>query len=162
MTRRMTRASARSLLLALVISIAACGDDPMTVEFQVIEEVDFAESLNVDLDAMTRLGSGVYVEDLVEGTGEPAVYGKTLTITYTGWLTDGTEFVSRTFSFFMGNDQVPVGLEGGLLSLQVGGTRRIIVPPGRAYGGLPQVGEGGVSIPGGSVLVYVATLDDVQ
>ena len=149
------------LMVAMAVAGWGCSDSPTDVQEQVIEEVEFASSLGINLDDMRRLATGVYIQDLVIGTGEPAVFGTQITIHYQGWLTDGTQFVSREFDFPMGQDRVPLGLEDGVLNLRVGGTRRIIVPPRRGYGGIPQIGEGGTEIPGGSVLIYEVELLEV-
>ena len=37
---------------------------------------------------------GLQVEDLVVGDGAEALSGKEITVHYTGWLTDGTQFDS--------------------------------------------------------------------
>ena len=160
--RRVRRGGGRVAIAALVIgALAGCSESPTGPEFQVIEEVEFAASLNVDLSTMTKLATGTYYKDLVVGGGEPAVRGAYLDTSYMGWLADGTLFVDTNHQFEMGNDRVPPGLEDGLLNMRVGGTRQIIVAPGRGYGGLEQVGNTGVVVPGGSVLVYEVTLNGV-
>lgn len=136
-----------------ILALAACGDDP----FQVIEETEFAASLGVDLAEMEMLPSGVYIQDIEVGDGEALVYGATMTITYTGWLADGTEFDSSTFTDVLLEDQgVIPGFGQGLLGMQPGGTRLIVVPPELAYGD-----EGVGIIPPGAILVFRVTLDDV-
>ena len=148
----------RGTLAFAAIALAACGDDTTGVEvvFEVIEETTFAPSLGVDLETMERTGTGVYYKDLVVGAGEPAFYGTTPTVTFTGWLTDGSEFDTGTFSFFMGNNQVILGFEDGLLGTREGGTRLMVIPPNRGYGGQDLPG-----IPAGSVLVFEVTVDAV-
>ena len=161
--RRVRTGGGRVAIAALVIgTLSGCSESPTEVEFQVIEEVDFAASLNVDLSTMTKLATGTYYKDLVVGGGEAAVRGDILDTSYMGWLTDGTLFVDTNHEFQMGNDRVPPGLEDGLLNMREGGTRQIIVAPGRGYGGLQQVGLNGTIVPGGSVLVYEVTLNGVN
>jgi FKBP-type peptidyl-prolyl cis-trans isomerase len=150
------------LATVALVSLGGCEDGPTEVVFEVIEETQFAASLGIDLADFDVLNSGVYVKDVVVGTGEPAVFGTTPTVTYTGWLADGTQFDSGTFDFFMGNSLVVPGFEDGLLNVMVGGTRVMIIPPGRGYGGIPQVDQSGnVTIPGGSIMVFEITLDSV-
>lgn len=162
MSRQRSRRAAVALSAAAALGVAGCVESPTTVEFQVIEEVEFAPELEIDLTTFTETGNGVYYKDVVVGGGDPVVHGATLTITFTGWLTDGTVFADGTFTFLMDNNRVPVGLEDGLLNQKVGGTRKIIVPPRRGYGGIEQVHpRGTMVIPGGSVLVYEVKLDGV-
>jgi FKBP-type peptidyl-prolyl cis-trans isomerase len=84
--------------------------------------------------------------DLVIGTGAPASAGRALTVNYTGWLYDATQpenkglvfdtSVGKTpFLFTLGAGQVIAGWERGLLGMQVGGSRRLVIPPSLAYGG---------------------------
>lgn len=151
--------------VAVLAFSAACGDDPVQVVFEVIEETEFAASLGVDLASMTRLPTGVYVKDIVVGTGDEAAFGTTPTLTYTGWLADGSEFDSGTFSFLMGNNRVVAGLEDGLVGggvARVGGRRLMVIPPNRGYAGQDQVNASGqVVIPAGSILVFDITVDSV-
>ena len=146
----------------LLLPLNGCGGDPTGVEFEVIEETTFAPSLGVDLTQMRRLSNGSYVRDLVEGSGAAAAYGPSLTVTYEGWLTDGTRFDGGQITFTLGSGRMPLGFEDGLLGLQVDGTRQVVVPPARGFGGLAQIGQGGVTVPPGSVLVYHMTLDGVM
>jgi peptidylprolyl isomerase len=148
--RSATALAAASLMLIL----AACGDDN---PFQVIEETEFAASLGVDLETMEKLPSGVYIQDIELGTGDELVYEATMTVTYTGWLADGTEFDSGTFTdVLLEGAGVIDGFGQGVLGMQPGGTRLIVIPPEEAYGDR-QVG----AIPPGSILVFRVTLDDL-
>lgn len=150
------------LTLVLLAALVGCSDSPTVVDFQVIEEVEFAPELDIDLATFQQTGNGTYWKDLAGGSGEAVVFGSSPTITFTGWLVDGTEFADGTLTFLMGNNRVPVGLEDGLLNQKVGGTRKIIVPPNRGMGGIDQVHpQGSIVVPGGSVLVYEVTLDAV-
>lgn len=144
-------------VLAFVAVLGACGDsDPVdTVVFQVIEETTFDASLGIELSAMELLGNGVYRLDIVEGTGAQIIFGMVATVTFTGWLSDGSEFDSGDFPFLMGNSEVISGFEDGILGMRVGGTRRLIIPPNQAYGN-QQRGP----IPPGSILIFDITLDN--
>jgi FKBP-type peptidyl-prolyl cis-trans isomerase FkpA len=84
--------------------------------------------------------------DLVVGTGATAATGMTLTVNYTGWLYDasmpddkGAVFNSTVgqtpFSFTLGSSTVIAGWNQGLAGMQVGGVRRLVIPPSLAYGG---------------------------
>ena len=136
------------------IVLAACGLDttePDPVELQVIEELTFAPSLNIDLAAMDQTDTGVYIQDLVVGEGEPLVWGDQPLIRYQGWLANGVLFDQNGvgFSFLMGNNQVILGFEQGIFGMRVGGVRKMIIPPILAYGT-----RGAGVIPPGSVLIF--------
>jgi FKBP-type peptidyl-prolyl cis-trans isomerase FkpA len=101
--------------------------------------------------------------DNVLGTGPAAVAGDTLTVNYTGYLYESTatnfegqEFGSSSgtpFSFVIGANQVIQGWDQGLLGMQVGGTRTLIIPSSMGYGA-----TGNGSIPGGAALVFTVQL----
>jgi FKBP-type peptidyl-prolyl cis-trans isomerase len=79
------------------------------------------------------------IEDVKEGKGEAAVAGDSLTVHYTGWLTDGTEFDSsknsgQPFPFTLGAGQVIPGWDQGVAGMKVGGVRKLTIPPDLAYG----------------------------
>ena len=99
------------LLTSLTLGACAEGSTQPEVEFEVIEETVFAASLGVDLSAMTRLESGVYVQDLVVGTGPSAVLGNVVDLNLTGWLANGTQWTQTTERLSLGNSPTISGLE---------------------------------------------------
>jgi FKBP-type peptidyl-prolyl cis-trans isomerase FkpA len=111
--------------------------------------------------------SGSYAQtDLVLGTGATAVAGKTAALNYTGWLYDtgkpfgkGTQFQTGSFSFIVSSGQVIKGFDQGVLGMQVGGQRRLIIPPELAYGSSPPPNSG---IPVNATLVFEITLTAIQ
>jgi peptidylprolyl isomerase len=139
--------------LALAVGsmlLAACDSDgPAQPDFQVIEEVTFAPSLGIDLTAMTKTASGLYYQDLAEGTGDASTAGNTVEVAYTGYLNSGATFDSGSFSFVLASGQVVPGFDEGVTGMKVGGERRIIIPPQLGYGAAA-VG----SIPAGSILIF--------
>lgn len=138
-------------IVGTAILAVACGSDISGPP----EEVTFAPELNVDLTQMTKTATGLYYQDLTVGDGEEAVSGATLTVHYTGWLPDGTEFDSsrragrEPFEFVLGAHQVIPGWDEGLLGMRVGGERKLVIPPHLGYG---QAGSG--TIPGNTSLVF--------
>ena len=153
---RRVRAAA---LAAGVTILGACSDSPTEVQFQVIEEVTFDPSLGIDLAEYTQIAEGVYIRDLTMGTGTVLEAASEVTMNYTGWLTDGTQFDTQDDYFFIYLVQpyrfVP-GFEIGIDAMAQGGTRRIIIPPALAYGAQganhPQTGQ--VVIPPGAVVIF--------
>jgi peptidylprolyl isomerase len=77
--------------------------------------------------------------DIQEGTGALAEPGKRLTVHYTGWLDDGTEFDSsrgrnEPIVFELGARNLIFGWETGFDGMKVGGKRRLLIPWQMAYG----------------------------
>jgi FKBP-type peptidyl-prolyl cis-trans isomerase len=110
----------------------------------------------------TTTDSGLKYYDLVEGDGEEAVSGSTVTVNYTGWLTDNVKFDSSLdagfpFNFTLGAGEVIQGWDEGVAGMKVGGKRQLIIPAELGYG------DGGAgTIPPGATLVFEVELMDVQ
>lgn len=103
--------------------------------------------------------SGLEYVDLVVGTGAQPATGDTVSVHYTGWLTDGKKFDSSVdrgepFEFPVGRGRVIRGWDEGVGSMKVGGKRRLTIPAPLAYG---ERGAGGV-IPPGATLVFEVEL----
>jgi len=124
--------------------------------------VAFAPTLSVDLAAMTRQSSGLYLRDLDAGGGDAAARGKRVTVRYTGWLPDGTRFDSSDeggpVTFRLGAKSTIRGWEEGLIGLREGGRRQLVVPPRLAYGARGLAGK----VPPDATLVFVLELVRVQ
>lgn len=79
------------------------------------------------------------IEKLTSGTGPSPKQGDTVTVHYTGWLTDGTKFDSSVdrdepFAFVLGTGQVIPGWDQGVATMRVGDKARLTIPPELAYG----------------------------
>ena len=103
------------------------------------------------------------IEELTPGTGATAAAGQHVTVHYTGWLTDGTKFDSSKdrgdpFDFPLGKGHVIKGWDEGVAGMQVGGKRKLTIPPAMGYGAR---GAGGV-IPPNAVLVFEVELLGVK
>jgi FKBP-type peptidyl-prolyl cis-trans isomerase FkpA len=106
------------------------------------------------MSANTNPG-GLIVDDLSPGSGEAAELGRTVSVHYTGWLTDGTKFDSskdrnEPFDFPLGAGYVIRGWDEGVQGMRVGGVRKLTIPPELGYGAR---GAAGV-IPPNATLVF--------
>jgi FKBP-type peptidyl-prolyl cis-trans isomerase FkpA len=77
--------------------------------------------------------------DITVGTGSVAEAGNVVRLHYVGTLINGTLFDSsrdrgEPFEFTLGAGQVIPGFDDGVIGMQVGGTRTIVIPPSLAYG----------------------------
>jgi FKBP-type peptidyl-prolyl cis-trans isomerase FkpA len=144
-----------SFALAMPLLTMACLGDPAAPR---IESTTFAPSLGVDLEASTRTASGLYVRDLIVGTGTEAVAGARLNVHYTGALPGGFVFDDNVvgdtpFPFVLGGGSVIRGWDEGLVGMRVGGRRQLIVPARLGYGA-----AGNGVIPPNSILVFTVDL----
>ena len=105
---------------------------------------------------LTTTQSGLQYHDEVVGSGDVAKAGQQVTVHYTGWLTDGTKFDSSVdrnepFKFPIGQGQVIKGWDEGVMTMKVGGKRKLTIPPHLGYGA---AGAGGGKIPPNATLVF--------
>ena len=128
-------------LLAGAALLVACSEAPPPTPAVSGDpaQLTFAPALNVKLDSAELRPSGLYVHDVVVGTGPVADSMSTVEVHYTGWLADGTKFDSsrdrqETFRFTVGIGQVIGGWDEGVRGMRVGGKRQLVVPPKLGYG----------------------------
>ena len=108
---------------------------------------------------MTITESGLQYEDTIFGDGTQAKAGDTVSVHYTGWLTDGTKFDSskdrnQAFTFQLGAGMVIKGWDEGVAGMKIGGTRKLTITPELGYG---PGGAGGV-IPPNATLIFEVEL----
>ena len=99
--------------------------------------------------------SGLVIEEVLVGEGAEALAGQTVSVHYTGWLTNGTKFDSskdrrQPVKFPLGGGRVIRGWDEGVQGMKIGGSRRLIIPAQLGYG---SAGAGGV-IPPNATLIF--------
>jgi len=106
---------------------------------------------------------GLYVEDVLVGSGDAVQTGDYVRVNYVGYLYEdgqkGEEFDrshEEPLGFTVGRGEVVAGWDQGMVGMRPGGKRTLIVAPRLGYGDadLPRV-------PGGSTLLYEVELVDV-
>jgi peptidylprolyl isomerase len=102
-----------------------------------------------------------YIDERIGDGPSPASVKSTITVHYTGLLDDGTKFDSsydRSQPFKATLQHVIKGWQEGVLTMRVGGKRRLIIPPDLAYGshGAPP------KIPANATLTFDVELLDVD
>ena len=107
--------------------------------------------------------TGFKIETTQKGSGAIAEFGMSVSVHYTGKLTDGTIFDSSVergtpFSFTLGQGQVIKGWEQGVLGMIVGEKRILTIPPELGYGS----NGAGDLIPPNATLIFDIELIDVQ
>lgn len=109
------------------------------------------------------MADSLQIETTKAGSGPAAQNGNTVSVHYTGTLTDGTKFDSsrdrgKPISFQLGAGSVIAGWEQGILGMQVGEQRILTIPPELGYGvrGFPPV------IPPNATLRFDVELMNIQ
>jgi FKBP-type peptidyl-prolyl cis-trans isomerase len=129
------------IAIVLAVSAAACG----------------GSDSSTSPSAPTPPSAAFSQTDVITGTGAIATQGRTIMVSYTGWLYDptrpeskGTQFDSNGgFTFPLGVGRVIPGWDQGVVGMRIGGLRRLVIPPNLAYGS-----QANGQIPGNSTLVF--------
>ena len=99
-------------------------------------------------------------EDLIVGTGPAAKSGDMVTMQYVGvsYTTkqqfDASWDRGQPFPFTLGAGGVIKGWDQGIVGMQVGGRRELIIPPDLAYGANPPT----PAIPPNDTLIFIVDL----
>ena len=142
-------------------------DDPNPTLFAMAPENTSADAsaLGGPLEsADTRItASGLKITELTLGEGAEAMSGQTVVVHYRGTLENGKQFDASydratPFSFPLGAGRVIKGWDEGVASMQVGGKRKLTIPPALGYGAQGFPG----AIPPNSTLVFEVELLDVK
>ncbi len=133
------------------------------VLFNVIRSGGDDAPLNLSDAEIITTASGLQYQDDVVGTGPEAQPGYLVTVNYTGWLEDGTQFDSsldagrEPYTLQLGAGSVIAGWDEGIVGMKVGGTRILIIPSDLGYG----PGGSGI-IPPNATLIFKVELLNIE
>jgi FKBP-type peptidyl-prolyl cis-trans isomerase FkpA len=144
---------------ASVLSLSAClGSDATGTTVIPIEQQVWAPALQVTLSQFTKLSSGVYFLDSLVGTGATLTGTPTVSVLYAGYLANGTKFDEKTGTpICFALSGLISGWQDGMQGMKVGGKRRLLIPPGSAYGS-----SGNGAVPGNANLLFNVTLSGLN
>jgi peptidylprolyl isomerase len=159
----------KKLALALALTLAACSGktDGGSTSTDALDQPAASQEAGADVFAMptnlqtTPSGLGYVIDK--PGTGAKPQTGQTVSVHYTGWLTDGTKFDSsrdrgEPLEFPIGQQRVIQGWDEGVADMQVGEKRTLVIPPALGYG---EQGAGS-DIPPNATLVFKVELLGVR
>jgi FKBP-type peptidyl-prolyl cis-trans isomerase len=159
--RRVARRAFMAGAAALTLGVGGCGakagpagaSTPAT-----IESTAFAPDLAVDLQQFSKLVSGMYFYDAVKGNGVVAAEGRKVTFRYAAYLPNGSvvEQQRQPIEAEIGEGMIK-GLRQGIAGMRAGGQRRLVVPPGLAYGRVQHA-----NVPANSILIFDVELVAVR
>ena len=136
---------------------------PEFVNPELAEEVLGREPPTPEPPPADTAADALDASTLIEGEGEGAQAGDTITVHYSGVLADGTEFDEswsrgQPFPVTLGQGQVIPGWDEGLIGAKVGERRHLVIGADNAYGaqGSPP------AIPANAPLAFDVDVVDIQ
>lgn len=138
-------------LIAIILSLAILSACSSTKEATKNEFPDYKTT-----------SSGLQYKDIEVGTGTMPEKGQICVVHYHGTLLDGTVFDSskergQPFEFPIGVGRVIKGWDEGVMTMRIGGKRKLVVPPDLGYGSRTMG-----SIPPNSTLVFEVELLNIK
>jgi peptidylprolyl isomerase len=126
----------RKLSLALACAAVVLGQ---TTAMLAIAQTKPTKPAKAGTPKVITTKSGLKYIDLTVGKGPSPKAGQDVTVHYVGTLMNGKKFDSSRdhgmpFTFTIGQGQVIKGWDEGVMTMKVGGKRKLIVPANLAYG----------------------------
>jgi peptidylprolyl isomerase len=111
----------------------------------------------------TYTDSGLGIIEIEPGSGPTPETGQTLSVHFTGWLSDGTRFAStlddgQPVAFVLGKGKVISAWDEGLATMRAGGKRRLIVPAKLGYGAVGREGY----VPPNTDIIFDVELQEIR
>ena len=111
-----------------------------------------------------RTATGLTYLITQKGTGRMPKAGETVSVHYTGTLTNGTKFDSsrdrgEPIEFPLGQGRVIKGWDEGISKLRIGDQAIFVIPPTLGYG---TRGAGGGAIPPDATLIFIVELVGIK
>lgn len=161
----------KRLAAVFTILLAACtqstSDSTTTEATEPVAETTTTKGPEMDTFSMPAnlqtAPSGLQYSITREGTGAQPQPGQTVSVHYTGWLTNGEQFdtsrdTGQPLEFPLGQGRVIRGWDEGIGMMKVGEKRTLVIPPNLGYG---QRGFAGL-IPPNATLVFAVELVGVR
>lgn len=152
----------RLLLLLGSLALAGCNLDGYTSTSNNPSDPStesFASLLGVNISQMQKIAVGnefVYYRDSTVGQGAALTTAREVIVTYVGYLSNGFQFGVGTSQDVDLSTTVP-GFQRGMIGMNAGGHRLIVVPSDLGYG---PFGVG--PIPPNSTLIFDIKLEQIQ
>lgn len=147
------------LALFLVVGVLSSCKKELSPEKQAEKDdkliTDFISKNNIPA---IKHSSGLYYQILTQGSGAKPTTSSTVSVTYEGKLLNGNVFDKSNTPVSFGLNRLIVGWQIGIPLVNKGGSIRLIVPSGLAYGSASP----GLGIPKNSVLDFKIELIDVN
>ncbi len=146
-----------ALVTIVLIGSFACEKRRIKKQKEEDEKIikDYISARNL---SATRSNSGLYYIINTQGTGDKPTINSTVTVSYKGYLTDGSTFdqsaaAGATFPL----SGVIKGWQEGIPMFNKGGKGKLLIPSALGYGA-----QATSSIPANSVLIFDVELLNVQ